>query len=733
MEVGGRVTVPSDFGTLLRRHRLAAELSQEALAERARISANGLGALERGYRRNPQRETVALLARALALDDAQRRDFEAAASRRTIRHGAGEPADPLRNLPAPNLPLSLTTFVGRHAELGEIATLVRAHRLITLTGAGGIGKTQTALRAAASLRDGFSDGVRFVGFAPINDPSLLPATIASALDVPEVAERSLLESVKTYLKNRTLLLVFDNCEHVVEDAAAVATAVLLSCPGVRILATSREPLRAAGEHVYRLRSLDAASAVALFADRAQAVDHTFQLTGDEMPVVAEICRRLDGIPLAIELAAARTNLFSPAALASKLDDRFRILVGGERAALRRQQTMHATIEWSYDLLSTPERHVFECLSVFAGGCTVDSAIAVCSDGCVSEDEVLAVLSSLVDKSLLIADLSFAESRFFLPESFRQFGRERLDARGETCSALDRHARFFSEVADRAYVEWDTVPAPDWLARAASDIDNVRAALELTLGNERDPVVGAFIAGSYGPTFMRLSLLGEGVDWCERALQFADRLSSHVAARLNYVLSMLYHNQGANARALMSARRAVELYQAADDERGLIRALSQVAHHLGNAPDEAQAVAEDALSRARRHVDPRLLAATLQRCAFAYPPEQIEAARANLSEAVGLFRALGRDDETARALTFWADAESMAGNFELAVSIAREALELGSADGRLYTVLALASLYSVLEDRERATPARARSVGARLCSRAPARHFSRHSLSRVGRR
>jgi len=419
VEDEGRVASSPEFGTLLRRYRLAAGLSQEALAERARMSTEGVSALERGYRRTPQRETLALLVRALALDDEQRAEFEATATPSRALRGREGAAGPWSGTGISNLPLSLTSFVGREVELDEVSRLVRDHRLVTLTGAGGIGKTQTALQLGAALTKTAETAVCFVALAPVGDPRLVVAAIASTLSVQEVPDRPLLETLIAYLKNKALLLILDNCEHVITEAAFVAGALLAGCPRLRILVTSREPLRTAGEHTYRLPSLSVPTpetarrlsapealsygALVLFSDRARAVDHNFTLTDQNTSTVAGICRRLDGIPLAIELGAARVNMFPVHVIAKKLDHRFIILAGGERTALPRQQTMRAAIDWSYDLLAPREQRMFERLSVFAGGCTLATANAVCAGEDVAEPDVIDLLSSLVDKSLLLAD------------------------------------------------------------------------------------------------------------------------------------------------------------------------------------------------------------------------------------------------------------------------------------------------------------------------------------------
>ncbi len=546
MEDERRAPGSSAFGMLLRHHRLAAGLSQDALAERARMSANGIGALECGYRRTPKPETLVLLAGALALNGEQRRMFEAAATRvGVVRRGTSVAVGPWPDTRIATLPLALTSFVGRETELDEIARMVREHRMVTLTGAGGIGKTQTALQVAIALSDAGDDATCFIGLAPISDPSLVAATIASTLGVQEVPNRPLLETLVTYLKNKALLLILDNCEHVIVEAAIVAATLLIGCPRVRILATSREQLKAAGERTFRLPSLSVPSpeaahgldaphataygAIVLFRDRARAVDHQFTLTDENAPILAEICRRLDGIPLAIELAAARVNVLSVKALAKRINDTFRVLTGGERTALPRQQTMRATIDWSYDLLSAPEQRVFERLSVFAGGSTLAAVAAVCGGEETAEVEAFNLLSSLVDKSLVVADLDGSEPRYRLLESSREYAREKLAERGEQEMVAQRHARAYLEVAERVDAVWDT--QPDSPERLFAELDNWRTALEWALVARGDVALGQRLVGVWQ---MDRRAPVEARRWINLALDLVDEgTPAVVLARINY--------------------------------------------------------------------------------------------------------------------------------------------------------------------------------------------------------
>jgi len=400
MEDRGRDRGSPDFGTLLRHYRLAAGLSQEALAERARVSSEGISALERGYRRTPQRETLALLAEALELDPEQRAIFEATARPSSSRHGGSISVGPWPSAGTFPLPIALTTFIGRTTETSEIAALLRGHRLVTLAGPGGIGKTQTALRVGSALSEAREISVCFIPLA--QDDTGNPAT---------------LETLIANLTDKPLLLILDGCESVVDDAAKTAHAILGGSTHLRILATSREPLRAAGEYAYRLPSLPEADAVALFVDRAIARNHQFALTDENAPLIAQICQDLDGIPLAIELAAARMNVLSVKALA-------------ERLAAASEPGMHSTIESSYNLLSDRERRFFQRLSAFEEGATLDEVTAACAPDGTPAGDVLSLIASLVDKSLVVAELESSEPRYRLLEAFRQYARDKLSACNE---------------------------------------------------------------------------------------------------------------------------------------------------------------------------------------------------------------------------------------------------------------------------------------------------------------
>jgi predicted ATPase/class 3 adenylate cyclase len=367
--------------------------------------------------------------------------------------GAGLQADfpPLKSLDAVanNLPAQLTSFVGREAEITEVRRLLGASRLLTFTGSGGTGKTRLSLQVAAEALADFADGVWLVELAPLADPDRVAAAVAAVFDLRDQPGRTMLEQLQDFLRARQVLLILDNCEHLITASARMADALVRACPKVKVLASSREALGLAGERIFHVPSLglpetmgtlDAVArseAVQLFVERATAAQARFSLSEQNAGAVADICRRLDGIPLAIELAAARIRLFTPEQIAARLNDRFKLLTGGSRTALPRQQTLRALIDWSYDLLPESEKALLRRLAVFAGGWTFEAAEAVCDS-----DDLLDQLGHLVDKSLVaVADFA-GEARYRLLETVRQYAREKLFDAGETGDARARHLAYF---------------------------------------------------------------------------------------------------------------------------------------------------------------------------------------------------------------------------------------------------------------------------------------------------
>jgi len=389
-----------------------------------------------------------------------------------------------------NVPIPLTSFVGREKELKEVAELFSKSRLITLTGSGGVGKTRLAIQVVAEVLDLFPDGVWFLDLAPLSDPALVPNTLASLIGLRESRETVVTEVLINYFRTHTALVIFDNCEHLIESCAQLIHSLLTSCETLSILATSRESLRVSGELPYRVPSLEIPNlgiefdiaeisnieSVRLFTQRAMFASSNFAMNSQNALFVAQICQQLDGIPLALELAAARINTLSPQQILARLDDRFNLLTRGLRTAMPRHQTLRATIEWSYDLLSYQERLLFQRLSVFMGGWTLDAAETVCADG-----TVLDLLARLVDKSLVVVDREHGDkARYNYLETIRQYAHEKLDEDGEAQQIRDQHMQYFLGLARNAEPQLYGAQQIEWLQILEDEDKNMRAALEWSL-------------------------------------------------------------------------------------------------------------------------------------------------------------------------------------------------------------------------------------------------------------
>jgi predicted ATPase len=452
--------------------------------------------------------------------------------------GAGPQAPPQPQVPKHNLPEHVASFIGREREIAELRQLLTQNRLVTLVGVGGVGKTQLGLRAATNATDAFSDGVWFVELAPISDAALLPNAVTQALGISAGARRSHEDALLEFLKTKQLLLVIDNCEHLVEACARLAHQLLVQCPELKILATSREAMSVPGEVTFAVPPLavpDPASfslapsslqtalgneSVRLFVDRARSARPAFTMTASNAPAIAEICYRLDGIPLAIELAAARTKALGPQEILSRLHDRFRLLTGGGRTALPRQQTLRATIDWSYELLTEPERALFRRLSVFAGGSTLAATEIVGCTGDIAAENVLDLLSHLVDKSLVIAREGVGESRYHMLETVRQYGDARLRDANEAGPVRDAHLSHFLQFAKTAEPRLRDAGQREWLGRLHAETDNLRAALDWACSASHTQS-GLELAGALGRYWHLRSEYSEGRYWLERVRRLPD--------------------------------------------------------------------------------------------------------------------------------------------------------------------------------------------------------------------
>lgn len=599
----------------------------------------------------------------------------------------------LRSPEAPpnNLPPQLTSFIGREMEVGEIKVLLESHRVVTLVGAGGAGKTRCATHVGGEVVQAYEDGVWFVELAPISDPTLIANAIAQALNVYPLPGKPVFDTVLHYLKYKRMLIVLDNCEHLIDEARNTITAIVRACSEIRILATSREPLNIGGELAFRMPSLpvppadtaltpDAVlsyGAPALFAARAVAADSHFAVTASNVPAITEICRRIDGIPLAIELAAARIKVLSPMELAQKLDDRFRVLTGGDRAALPRQQTMRALIDWSYDLLTGQERATLRKFSIFAGGCTLATARAVCADASLDEMAVLDVLSSLVDKSLIQAELVRESTRYRLLESTRQYAREKLVESGEQPRVSRAHAEAFLTLAE-SLQDVSTVPDREWSAKADPEIDNWRAALEWTLGARNDVLLGQRLVVATRRTWSSTSV-AEGLRWLQAALDSVDATTPpSVVADLDQTEALLKGVAGLHKASLAAAERALTRYKTLNDALGVAKARRQAGRSLvilGRIA-EGEELLRDALEAFRRAGDAASIGAALDNLGIARGADNdISGARTFFAEALAVFKSIGADRLAVAVENNLAESEFHAGNPLESLRLANDALAL----------------------------------------------------------
>jgi non-specific serine/threonine protein kinase len=719
------------FGDLLRRHRQAAGLTQEELAERAGLSRRGIADLERGARQTPRKDTVALLVAALGLAGEDYTDFVVAA-----HPPAGSspdlPADfpPLNALDrhAHNLPIQPTPLLGRAREVREVGALLRREevRLVTLTGPGGVGKTRLALQVAAELSDQFTDGVWFVPLSRLADPALVLPTIAHTLGLQEAGNQPVVTVLRAWLRTRAVLLLLDNFEQVVAVAPAVAD-LLARSPGLRVLVTSRVALRLRGEQEYPLlplalppiawpvpssrtppdspKPLTEYAAVALFLQRAQGARPDFQLNEASAQVVVAICARLDGLPLALELAAVRVKLLAPAALLRRLEQTLPLLTGGARDLEARQQTMRATLAWSEDLLQPEERRLFQRLAVFVGGFTLEAAEAICAAPQGAERlgvDVVEGLAALVDHSLAQrwsagqdeaeeAEEGGGEARFRLLYVVREYALERLEASGEAEALCRAHAMYYLGLAEgRMYAVYGPEGA-DWMRRLEREQDNFRAALGW-MRERGEAELGLRLAGSLAPFWDLRGYRTEGRGWLEELLALAPRVAGDGSAGAPGMVGVSAATQ---AKALLGAGIFA---QAGDDEQALAAAKEALAlargqkarwgawaagvalHLLGNIAwdrgelEQALACCEESVAQLRAAGEEGIAAANLTQVGgIALDQGDLERAAACCEESLAFARRSGADFVAGFALRVLADVARRRGDLARADVLGREQL------------------------------------------------------------
>ncbi|MGH2587356.1 MAG: ATP-binding protein, partial [Dehalococcoidia bacterium] len=615
-----------------------------------------------------------------------------------------------------NLPLPLTSFVGREAERAKVAHLLGESRLLTLTGTGGAGKTRLALETArgllgeGELSDGagletrpYGDGVWLVELAAIADPALVPSVTATALGVRETAGQAPVGALATFLESRHLLLLLDNCEHLVSACARLAGALLSTCPGLTILATSREPLGVPGEVVWRVPPMalpavtgqpavgsrqsegmaatqssvlspQSSDAVRLFVERARMVRPSFAPGEAEMAAVARICGRLDGMPLAIELAAARLNVLSVEQIAERLSDRFRLLGAGSRTAMPRHQTLRALVDWSYELLDEEERWLFEELSVFAGSFSIEAVESICGIG----TDGLDILGRLVDKSLVVVEEKQGVARYRLLETLRQYAQERLDARDALTAVRSRHRDYYLALAEQAEPELRGPEQVQWLERIFSGLDNFRAALRWCEQAPAGTEAGLRLASALLRFWEVRGLFSEGRGWLDRLLAMGADIPSSVQVRALNAAGTLAIGQGNYSAAGRFHEQALALARSDGDAAGAAWALVNfglVRASLGD-DEAAEALIEEGLAIRRDLGDQRETARALFNLGYvAHRRGDFGRAREMYEEYLAIMRELGHTEAIAGTLNNLADLALRQGEYGRAQTLFEESLEL----------------------------------------------------------
>src|SRR5947209_7877272 len=466
-------------------------------------------------------------------------------------------------MPGNNLPAQLTSLIGREREIGELREMLARSRLVTLTGAPGCGKTRLALAVATDAREAFPDGTFIVELGPLADSGLVPQTIATAFGVGEGPDRPLMAALHEHLRLKLLLLVLDNCEHLLDACANFLEGTLRACPTLSVLATSRELLEVNGELAFRVPSLTYPpegtdhtyeyEAPRLFVDRAQLTLPAFKPTAEDWQAIGAICRHLDGIPLALELAAAKIDVLSPVRILDHLSDRFRLLTGGRRRRGGRQQTLRAAVDWSYALLSATEQQVFRQLAVFGGSFTLVAAEAVSTSNGVRGEDVLELVAQLLKKSLVVVQQSYGELRYRVLETLSEYGREKLLEGDELTDVRDRHLRFFSGIAEAAFKEWRTAAHALWLQRLSRELENLRLALDWA--REQDRGAWVRLSGALAWFWLSSGRLTEGRSRVEESLRAGEGTDAERARALDGACAIAYNQADFTALATFADEQA----------------------------------------------------------------------------------------------------------------------------------------------------------------------------------
>ena len=629
---------------------------------------------------------------------------------------------PLRSLQAfaNNLPVQWTSFIGREKEIEEVKNLLAGTHLLTLTGSGGCGKTRLALQVAADLVEDYSDGVWLAELAALSEPKLVVQAVATALGLRDEPGRTLLRTVTDYLLSKSTLLVLDNCEHLLPACAELTETLLNHCPHLRILTTSREGLRIGGEQVYRVPSLPApdlaslpteeneraalvseSDAVRLFVERTRLQRPEFVLTSQNASGVASVCSRLDGIPLAIELAAARVRVLSVEEIDAGLEDRFELLTGGSRTALPRQQTLRAALDWSYDLLTEQERLLLSRLSVFAGGWTLKAARKVCGDRSLPVGSVLDVLSGLVDKSLVAAETQGGSSRYRLLETVRQYGRERLAQTGDESAIRGRHREYYLELAEEIEPRLTGPEQAEWLLRLEAEHDNLRVALGWCQAEQDGAEAGLRLAGALWLFWDVRGYLGMGREYLGEALAREGALGrAALRAKALNAAGGLAFEQGDYSSARVLFEESLSLCRELGDKPGIASTLGNLGIVASDQGDyrSARVLFEESLSLCRELGDKPGTARSLNNVGIvAFEQGDYRSARVLFEESLLIKRELGNKRGIASTLGNLGNVAYCQGDYSSARALMEESLsiqrELGDKQGIAWSLNRLGNVTS----------------------------------------
>ncbi len=703
------------FGTWLRQHRRALDLTQKALADQvgcAEITVRRMEADE--YK--PSNELAFVLLEKLGIHESERSQW--------VRFARGLSEYPKNHAtPAPareqstNLPVPITSFIGREKEVERIQQRLAGHRLVTLIGAGGIGKTRLSQQVATQLIGEYVNGVWLVELASVNDPALVPQTVSTVFGIQQGTNRALIETLIHVLRAKTTLLILDNCEHLLDACAGLADKLLKNCPNLKILATSREALGVIGEALYQVPSLtipdiqqivsieklNGYESIRLFDERAQLVQMDFALTTANASSVAQICHRLDGIPLAIELAAVRVQVFSAEQIATQLNECFHVLTDGSRTALPRHQTLQASIDWSWHLLYDSEQTLLRRLSVFAGGFTLEAAGQACAGNGIETRQVLGLISQLVTKSLVVVNQdSGSEKRYRLLETIRQYAHEKLVESSEEENIRTQHLKYYLQLSEQAEPALKGHLQMEWYARLNGERDNIRAALGWA--DKTDVEAGLFISGRLWRFWEDVDLR-EGEDWLRKFLTNPkSQNQSHARAKALYAYGIILYLTSQYALLGETAEECLAIYRTLGDQHGEIDGLIVSARFRFATNDMTfMEFVQQALVLSETLGD-------IWRSAFALGhlgwgsgndyPKRIY----YFKEAVSLFRKAGDLRELQEYLGTLGNFEMLGGDFESAQEHLDEAMQLSQNPyykGAMHFLSALGRIESVKGNFERA--------------------------------